>query len=125
LHLLLSGRPVAAKDAVGWLIDYAGPMNDALATAWSLATDGKHGIKRRAVSAGAVKVAIDVSGLAPAAAPATEAARAAITACVQQACAVSLAEAISVQAKRSAAFMVSEACRGGVVGADYAKTVKV
>jgi len=28
-RMLLSGAPVKAKDAVGWLIDYAGPMPDA------------------------------------------------------------------------------------------------
>ena len=125
LHLLLSGKPVSAPSAVGWLIDFAGPLNDALATAWKIAADGKHGLTRRPLEAGRVEVSTEVSGLPPAGSPATEAARAAIMECVQEACAVPLAAALSVQAKHSAAFMVSEACRGGVVGADFAKTVMV
>ena len=125
LHLLLSGRPVAAGDAVGWLIDYAGPMNEALATAWKIVTDGKHGLTRRKVLAGALDVPTDVPGLPSTGAPETEAGRAAIMECIQQACAVPLADALSVQARCSAAFMVSEACQAGVVGTDYARTVQV
>ena len=125
LHLLLSGKSVSAPSAVGWLIDYAGPLNDALATAWKIATDGQHGLTRRPLEAGRVEVSTDVSGLPAAGSPTTEAARAAIMECIQEACAVPLAAALSVQAKHSAAFMVSEACRGGVVGTDFVKTVMV
>jgi hypothetical protein len=66
-----------------------------------------------------------VSGLPPADAPEAEAGRAAILECIQRACAVPLAEALAVQAGLSAAFMTSAACRAGVVGADYSKTVLV
>ncbi len=47
VQLQLSGAPVKAADAVGWLVDYAGPMEDALKTAWKVASDGAHGLKRR------------------------------------------------------------------------------
>jgi enoyl-CoA hydratase/carnithine racemase len=125
LHLLLSGKPVAAPSAVGWLIDYTGPMDDALSVVWKIATDGKHGLKRRKLEPGKIEISGEVSGLPPVGGPEAASGRAAIMDCIQGACAVPLAEALAVQAKRSAAFMVSEACRSGVVGADYAKTVLV
>ncbi|MHC4652141.1 MAG: hypothetical protein ACYTES_14970, partial [Planctomycetota bacterium] len=46
LRLLLSGRPVRAAEAVGWLADFAGPMDKALQCAWQAATGGDHGLKR-------------------------------------------------------------------------------
>lgn len=125
VHLLLSGKPVRATDAVGWLIDYAGPMNDALAAAWQIATDGAHRIKRRTLEEGPLEIAADVSGLPPTGDPEIEAGRAAILACIQEACGAPIAEALVLQAKLSAAFMVSDACRSGVVGADCAKTMRV
>jgi len=125
LNLLLSGRSVRAKDAVGWLIDHAAPMDDALTVAWKVATKGDHKLARRAVQVEALDgVPKDVSGL-PAAAPESEAARSAIMACVDQACHEALGDALAVQAKHSAAFMVSPACRQGAVGAEYTKTTKV
>ena len=126
LQLLLSGRPVAAGDAVGWLIDHAGSIDDVLATAWTLASGGKTGIARRALDAGAMRdIPADVPGLAPAGSPATEAARKAILDTVRAACNASLAEAITIQARHSAEFMVTEACRRGVVGSEFTKTMKV
>ena len=44
VRMLLGGQPVRAKDAVGWLIDFAGPMDAALKTVWQLASNGDHGI---------------------------------------------------------------------------------
>jgi hypothetical protein len=93
--------------------------------AWKVATEGKHKLPRRTVQAGALDgVPKDVSGLA-AAAPETEAARSAIMACVDHACHEALGDALAVQAKHSAEFMVSPACRHGAVGADYTKTMAV
>ncbi|MEJ2679379.1 MAG: enoyl-CoA hydratase/isomerase family protein, partial [Gemmatimonadota bacterium] len=50
LQALLTGRQMAATDGVGWLLDYAGPMEDALATVWAIATDGDHGVQKRGVA---------------------------------------------------------------------------
>ena len=125
LQLLLSGQSVRAADAVGWLIDYAGSVDDALAMAWTVATRGKHKLARRTVQAGALDgVPKDVSGLPPAT-PETEAARSAILACIDHACHEAVGDALTVQAKHSAEFMVSPACRRGAVGADYTKTMAV
>ncbi len=125
MHLLLTGRPVRAPDAVGWLIDYAAPLNAALTTAWAIASGGEHTVSRRRLLSKKIPVSADVSGLPAAGAPETKAGRAAIMECVQRSCGVTLDDALPLQAKLSAAFMTSEACRSGVVGAEYQRTVLV
>jgi len=91
MHLLLSGRPVQAPEAVGWLIDYAGPLEDVLAAAWKIATGTVQGMARREVEEGALEgIPDDVSGLAAADSPAMDAGRAAIRRCVRDACGVPL-----------------------------------
>jgi len=124
--LLLSGSPVGAKDAVGWLLDYTGPMADALQTVWKLATGGDHGIALRAVQGGALTgVPSEVSGLPPADSAAHEAGRAAIMKCIQDSCGAAISDAVTVQAKHSADFMVTAACNKGRIGAEYTKTMVV
>jgi len=126
LTMLLGGSAVKAKASVGWLTDYAGPLDDALRTAWAIARGGDHGVKRRLVQSKALtNVPTDVAGLSDHPEPATAAARAAIMECVQRACGAPLAEALDVQATISGAFMASKTCRGGAVGMEYAKTMEV
>lgn len=126
MALLLTGRPVAATQATGWLVDFAGPMDAVLSTAWSLANGKDAGVARRPFESGAVSgVPTDVAGLPGAGSPATTAARKAITDTVVASCSVPVAEALTVQALHSAKFMVTDACTRGVVGSEYAKTIKV
>ncbi len=121
-----SGAPVKAKDAVGWLVDYAGPMEDALETAWKLASGGEHGLTRRPLETGALSgVPQDVAGLPPADDPADAHARAAIMTCIQQSCGKPLSEALALQARIAAEFLASPACREGRVGAECARTMAV
>jgi enoyl-CoA hydratase/carnithine racemase len=124
LHLLLSGRPVGAADAVGWLVDFAGPIDAALATAWTLASGRDAGIARRPFADGPLAgVPSDAPGLSPAGSPAMEAARRAIVETVAAACTATAADALTLQAAHSARFMVTDACRRGVVGAEYSRTM--
>jgi enoyl-CoA hydratase/carnithine racemase len=124
--LLLSGNAVSATDAAGWLVDYVGSMDDALKTVWKIATDGDHGITKRTVQDGSLSgMPTDISGLPAADSPATEAARSAIMKCIQDSCGAALSDAAAIQARHSAEFMVSPACKGGAIGADYAKTMLV
>ena len=126
LSALLTGQAVKAKDAVGWWLDYAGPMDDALRTAWAVASGGEHGLACRGVRTGALQgVPIDVAGLPEADSPATEAARKAIVECVQASCGVPLAEALDVQARLSSAFLAGPVAGRGAVGQEYAKTVRI
>lgn len=124
IQLLLDGRFRKAADTVGWLIDYAGPMEAALQTVWQIATGGTHAVKLRPVQEGKVQVPRE-SGIEDSGDPATEAAREAIFKNIQNSCSVSLGEALEIQAKHSAAFMVGSFCKKGAIGADYTKTMKV
>ncbi|MGE5176639.1 MAG: enoyl-CoA hydratase-related protein [Hyphomicrobiales bacterium] len=124
--MLLSGAPVKAKDAVGWLADAAAPLEAALGTAWRLASgSGTPGVKRRPVEKGALSgVPRDVPGL-PEAEAGLAAGRAAIAECVQRACGVPLAEALAIQSRLSGEFMGSKACRAGRVGQEFSRTMEV
>jgi len=125
LQLLLSGAPVRAEQAVGWLVDYAGSMDDLVATAWALASGGKHDVTLRRLDGNALEAMPDgVPGLPEAGSPATESARKAILDCVRASCGASLADALSIQARHSAAFMLSKECKGGRVGNEYARTMR-
>jgi enoyl-CoA hydratase/carnithine racemase len=126
LHLLVTGRSARATDAVGWLVDYAGPLDQAIQTAWKLASGADHGLQKRAAEAGALKdMPTDFGDLPAADSPEMEAARGAIIECMQQACALPLSEALAVQAKRSADFLASATCREGQIGAEYTRTMAV
>jgi enoyl-CoA hydratase/carnithine racemase len=126
VQLLLTGRAVGAGDAVGWLIDFAGPMDAVLSTAWALASGKDAGVARRSFADGALSgVPNDVPGLPAAGGPATEAGRRAIMATIQASCGAPLSEALAIQSGHSARFMVTDHCTRGVVGGEYAKTMRV
>jgi enoyl-CoA hydratase/carnithine racemase len=125
LELLLTGRPVKAADAVGWLIDHAASLEDALATAWSVASTGE-GLPRRPLEEGVLADVPEAPADLPrAGSPGMEAARKAIVACARAAAGAPLAEALPIQARLAAEFLAGEACRKGAVGGEYSKTMKV
>ncbi|HYW78887.1 MAG TPA: hypothetical protein VE890_04885, partial [Thermoguttaceae bacterium] len=104
VRMLLSGTPVKARDSVDWLVDYAGPLEDVIQTAWNLASGSAAGPKRRELDEGILTdIPTDV-GLPASDSPATEAARAAIVESIRSSCGVALSEALDVQARHSAAF---------------------
>jgi len=126
VNLLLSGRSVAAADATGWLIDFAGPMDEAIRAAWKTATEGDAGpVKRRELVESGLDGIPSETGLPESGNPATEAARKAIMECIRESCGAPLSEALAVQAKHSAGFMSSRACRKGMIGAACEKTMNV
>jgi enoyl-CoA hydratase/carnithine racemase/3-hydroxyacyl-CoA dehydrogenase len=125
VRMLLTGAPVKAKDAVGWLTDYSGPTQDSLETAWSLASGGAAGLTKRSLDEGVLKgvpadVAVSVSD-----SPATEAARQAIMESIRHSCGVPLSEALDLQARRYADFAVTSFCREGSIGAEHQRTMMV
>jgi enoyl-CoA hydratase/carnithine racemase/3-hydroxyacyl-CoA dehydrogenase len=126
LSLLLSGKPVRAADATGWLIDYSGSLEDTLGMAWTVASGGDGGFPRRVVESGALSgVPSDAPGLPPADGEGGEAARTAMVECIQGACGVVLSEALELQARHSAAFMTTRACKKGEIGNQYTRTMAV
>lgn len=124
LEMLLTGRPVKAGDALGWLVDRAAPMNEALAAAWEFAgAEGEDG--RRPVESGALELADAIPTVPEADSPSMEAGREAIMQCVAEACRVPVGDALEVQAKIAADFLAGPVCRKGAVGAEYAKTMRI
>lgn len=122
VRLLLTGRPASGTDAVGWLVDFAGSMDDVIATAWKLASGKDAGVARRAFESGAItELPMDVPGVPPSGSQATDIARKAILDTVRASCAAPVGDALAIQAAHSARFMVTDACRRGVVGAEAAK----
>jgi len=125
VRMLLTGAPVKAKDAVDWLIDYSGPMQESLAMVWSLASGGVSGVPMRELDEGILQgIPVDV-GVSVSDSPATEAAKTAIMHSIKDSCGVALSEALGVQAKHSAGFTVTSLCREGSIGAEYLKTMMV
>ena len=125
VNLLLSGRPVKAKQAVDWLIDYSGSMRDSLKTAWDLASGQAAGLPKRKLNEAAMEGIPTEAGVPVSDNPATEAARQAIMETIRKSCGVPLSEALDVQAKQSAAFVVTSFCKEGTIGAEHAKTMNV
>lgn len=125
-QLLLTGKQVKAKDAVGWLVDYAGSLEESLQTAWKIVTDGDHGLTLRKVEEGALQgLPKEMSKIVePGDAP-LEGARQAIFKNIHESCGASLADALTIQAKHSAEFMTGKLCRKGAIGAEYTKTMKI
>ncbi len=124
LNLLMEGRPVKAKNAVGWLVDFAGPLEETIRTAWKIVSTRDHGLPLRRVETGALKDlpegASSPSGPGDAA---TVAARNAIFETVRSACGLPLSEALDRQARESARFMTSRPCRKGAIGTAARKTL--
>ncbi len=125
LRMLLTGRPVSATDAVGWLADAALPLKEAVGLAWRLARGDDDGVAKRPLREEPLGAIEWPEGLPEADSPAMAAAREAILDCARQAGGVSLADALELQARLAADFLAGPVCRQGAVGAEYAKTMKV
>ncbi|MBI5528356.1 MAG: hypothetical protein HY897_18655 [Deltaproteobacteria bacterium] len=125
LKLLVEGKPVKAENAVGWLCDFAGPMDEALAAAYRAASkDGA--LARRTLDEGAMKGVTSALGDMPRAEdPAVDSARKAILDAVAAGTGVPLAEALELQSKVSADFMAGPLCNKGAIGKEYKKTMTV
>jgi len=126
LRMLLSGEPVRAEEAVGWLIDFAGTPEETLSMAWSMAVGDGNAPARRPLVADALEdVPREVAGFSRDGGPVGEAATRAIVECIQGACTAPLADALTLQARHAAGFLAGPVCRKGQVGGQYTKTMVV
>jgi enoyl-CoA hydratase/carnithine racemase len=124
LGLLLDGRPVPAGHTVGWLVDRAAPLEEALGIAWGLAS-GSVAAEPRHVATGTLEAVHDaLPTLAPTGNPSGDQAREAICEAVLAACEAPLGEALEIQSRHSAGFMTGAACRKGVVGQAARRTLE-
>jgi enoyl-CoA hydratase/carnithine racemase len=126
LAMLLEGRSEKAAETVGWLSDFVGELDDTLQIAYTVASGGEHSLAPRGLDKAALEnVAGAVPDLTPAAGPEMEAGRTAILDTIRAATATPLEEALATQARHSGGFMTGEACRNGVIGTAWKKTVLV
>ena len=124
LRMLLTGETVRASDALGWLVDHAGPMDQALRTAWTLALAGERAVPRRVLESGRIEgVTADTAGIPEPGSEAEAQVRRAFLACIDESCRASAAEALEIQARHAAEFLASPACRAGRVGAERARVM--
>jgi hypothetical protein len=125
VRLLLGGAPVKAKDAVGWLVDYAGPMRESLQVAWRLASGTAASVPLRKLDQRALDGLPADPGLPCSDSPATEAARQAILHSIRDSCGAALSAALEVQAGHFADFAVTSFCREGAIGAERQRIMAV
>ncbi len=126
VKLLLDGKFVKAKESVGWLVDFAGTIDEALSKAWAIANDGEAILTRRKFEANGISgIPSDFAGIALTEDLATNAARKAIFDNILSSCSANYTEALEIQARHSAEFMTSKYCQKGFVGSDYQKTMMV
>jgi enoyl-CoA hydratase/carnithine racemase len=125
LRLLLEGKQVSAKDAVGWLVDYSGAHEDTLQVAWKLVSDKDHGLARRKLNENALEqISFEIKLQVPEN-PGMESARKAIIDTIRDSCCTDLTNALKVQAKHSAEFMMSDACKNGRIGTEFKRVMNV
>ena len=123
--LLLIGNQVKAEDTIGWLCDFTGTQEEALEMAWNLANEDNHGLTLRTVDDKAITgIPSDVQLPAPDNAG-MKAARKAIMDTIQDSCDVPIGEALSIQSRHSANFMITNHCKKGAIGAAFNQVMNV
>lgn len=125
IRMLLEGGSVKAADTVGWLTDFAGPLEAALGKAWELMEKGRQALPMRRLAAGSLNVDVNSVRISATQNPAIKEARTAIARCIADSCGARLQDAIRIQAAHSADFMVTDLCRKGRVGGEYDKVTRV
>jgi enoyl-CoA hydratase/carnithine racemase len=123
IDLLLSGKSLSAKETVPWLADYSGTMEQALKMAWKIVSGKEFDIKPRKVAEPQLDIAdcLSRAGEKYKFTPAQKA----IFDCIKASCSVPLSQAIEVQARHSAGFMLSRSCQKGVIGRNFEKIGKI
>ncbi len=126
LSLLLEGTFVKAKETQGWLCDYTGSFDDALKKVWEIITNNKHGINKRDIITEKIDaLSFDLNSIKLSENSEIEAGRKAIFQTIRECLSVDLNEALTLQSKMSADFMMSKDCKKGRIGLDFMKNMNV
>jgi len=125
LKMLLTGKSMPAPEAQGWLIDYAGSMNDVLKKTWEIVTGKDHGLPFRKLETGIIDIPASLAEAPPSDNRLTIAGRKAIFDCVKASCGIKIGDAVEIQARHSAGFMTGKECKKGAIGKNYEKNAAV
>jgi len=123
LKMLLTGKSLPAPDCQGWLIDYAGSLNDCLRKTWQIASGKDHSLPLRKLEKSGFDISAEGLDIPESGNKLTVAGRKAIFDGAKAACAADYNQSIDIQARHSAGFMVSKNCKKGAIGKNYQKTV--
>ena len=122
VKMLLEGKQMKAKDTVGWFVDFSDTLENSLKKAWQVMEKGTSALPLRKVEESSLgKIQFDENLFSHA--NGTGEARKAISKCIEDSCSAKLSDAITVQARHSADFMVSKLCRKGRVGSEFDKVM--
>ncbi len=122
IKMLLDGKQLKAKETIGWFVDYSDNLESCLKKAWQIMEKGTSALPLRKVEEGALgKLSFDKNlfsenGILES--------QKFIADCIENSCNTKLADAVIIQAKHSAEFMVSKLCRKGKVGSEYDKIMQ-
>ncbi len=122
IKMLLDGKQLKAKETIGWFVDYSDNLENCLKKAWQIMEKGTSALPLRKVEEGALgklpfdKNLFSENGILES--------QKFIADCIENSCNTKLADAVTIQAKHSAEFMVSKLCRKGKVGSEYDKIMQ-
>ena len=124
--MLLEGNYIKAKNTIGWIVDYTGNITDCIKMTWKIANEDELALPKRRVEQEPLSdIPGDLNNIAPTDNKVLLNSRLAILNNIRQSCGATCSEALKIQARNSAVFMLSRECRNGFVGSDYAKTMEV
>ncbi len=126
LTMLLTGKSVKAKRAVGWLTDFTGSTQDCIKMAWKLANgENKDVIKREINENGLESIASNIPEFDNFGDESLAFTREAMTNCIVNSCEANIKDALAIQANISGNFMTTKQFKKGTIGTIYAKTCLV
>jgi len=122
LEMLISGKQINASQALGYLVDFTGNMQECLEmTGKLLSNDNPPLPKRKIIETSMPEVASDFEKLSWSDNAQVLAAQKEIADCVIASCSASVKDALGIQSKLSARFMSGQLFRKGKIGAEYDK----
>lgn len=122
LEMLLNGHQINSTQALGFLVDFTGSLQECLQMANRMVTNGDGIPTRRKVEESSLPdLSSEINALVCSENPLVLAAQKEIAECVLASCAVSAEDALQVQSKFSAEFMSGQLFRKGKIGVEYDK----
>lgn len=125
LEMLLHGQQINARQALGFLVDSSGTMNDCLAMTKNILENGDTALPKRKIIENAIPhIASEIEKIKWSENPQILSAQKEIAGCVIASCSATADEALQIQAKVSAQFMSGQLFRKGKIGIEYDKFSK-